>query len=232
MGIDAVGQADSQGEHSTAIVVLRLYDLEGGTSGSETGFGMVEEPGTDEGALTTAYSRAYNLALAELEEDRTACVASVVEEMARLDGLYRAGVAPSVLPAQQPCTITYRATPLVEQVILAHNALPNFDGYDAFCEALRARGTGLEFLGAQLPVEPRLHTVLSIAVYDRATGVLGNLRGYSNAFLEQAGEEDGQEDMWAALQSALEGMAGASDAAFATLDEVLARDRAFYPVGN
>jgi hypothetical protein len=232
VGIDAAGHAASLGDHSTALVVLHLYDLEGGTAGPESSFGFVEEPGNDEAARMTAYSRAYNLALGEVERDLTTFVASVAQEMGRLDGLYRAGVTPAVAPAQQPCTMTYRATDAVEQVIAARHALPDFADYTPFCEALRARGAGLELVGAQLQVEDRLHTVLGVFPYDLATGVQGNFHGYATSAAREATEEDRQVDMWDALQAAMEGMASNSDQALGQLDDVLARDRAFYPVGE
>lgn len=133
-GIDAAGHAASHDDHSVALVILRLYDVEGGTSGSETSFAFVEEPGSDEAARMVAYSRAYNLALGEVERDLTTYIASVVQETARLDGLYRDGVVQAVSPAQQPCGITYRATQPVEQVIQARQALPDFPAYATFCE--------------------------------------------------------------------------------------------------
>ena len=231
-GIDAAGLASSSGDHSTALVILRLYDLQGGTSGTETSFSFVEEPGSDEAARTAAYVHAYNLALGEVERDRVTYVASVAQEMGRLDGLYREGVASVVPPAQQPCAMTYRATAEVEEVIQARQALPEFAAYNTFCEALRAHGAGLELIGAQLQVEDRLQTILGVSIYDQATGVQGGFYGYATASTREAVAEDRAADIWASLQSALEGMAANSDAALAALDGVLARDRAFYPVGQ
>lgn len=231
-GIDAAGLASSLGEHSVALVILRLYDTEGGTAGTETSFGLVEEPGNDEAARTAAYSRAYNLALAEVERDRITYVASVVQELGRLDGLYRQGVAPLVEPAQQPCQMTYRANPLVEETIVARGALPDFPAYNEFCEALRAQDVGVELIAAQLQVEDRLQTVLGMSLYDRATGVQGGFYGYASATTQEAVAEDRQADIWSSLQSAMEGMATYRSEALAALGNVLARDRAFFPVGE
>lgn len=231
-GIDAAGYAASHGDKSVALVILRLYDIEGGTSGTETSFSFVEEPGNDEAARTSAYSRAYNLALGEMERDRITFVASVVQEMGRLDGLYREGVVPAVAPAQQPCAMTYRANQPVEEAITARRALPDFPAYNVFCEALRVRGAGLELIGAQLLVDGRLQTVAGVSVYDLATGLQGGFHGYANATTLEATEADRQAEIWTTLQSAMEGMAANSADAFAALDNVLARDRAFYPVGQ
>ena len=232
MGVEANGYAMVEGDNTSAVVVMRLHDAATFTGSAEMTFGFNIAPGTDDAARQAALLGAFNLASSGIEEDMTRYIASVVDEMARLDGLYRAGVARAVVPVEDPCLVTFRSMPLIEQAINARAALPEFAGYDTFCAALAEHGAGLEFMGGQMSVGDEQHTFVGLSVYDLATGVPGNYQGFALAWTREAIAEDVADNLWLALQAGLQGMAEESETVFRSLDNVLERNRRNYPVGG
>ncbi|MXO71208.1 hypothetical protein [Alteraurantiacibacter buctensis] len=225
MGVDVAEFARPQFDETAAVVTLRLYDLATGVRGPESSSALTVVTGTDAVANVEALSNAFDRALQDMADQLDTFTASVRNEKARLAALYSEPAAPLVRDTAEPCRLLYVGSANMNEAIDRWGGFPQFDGYDALCRALRARGAGLGFAGGGAMNGTTSQAWASVSVYDAATQTLGAATAFGIAATQNAQEAQVDDNLFQALGGALAGVAREQEAVLATLDLVLAGDR-------
>ncbi len=232
MGVDVAEYFHPQFDETAAVVMLRLYDLATNVRGQESTMSLSVVEGIDDAAGAEALSNAYNTALQDVANQMDSFAQSVTSENARLAALYSAPITPVVPEQTEPCQLNYVGTTVMNAAIVRWGGVPQFAGYDALCNALRARGAGLGLAGGSALNGTTSQAWASVSIYDSATGVLGAATAFAIAATQESAEDQLDTDLNQALGGALAGVAAEQDAVLGALDLVLTSDRRNFAPGS
>lgn len=228
LGVDVSEFANSGNGDTSAVVILRLYDLASQVRAQESVFAVSSLPGEADELRGQVLSSAYDAALQAVASNMDRHVASVQAEVARLRQLYQGSVAPPVAPAEAACTITNTATPVMVEAMDRWGGFPDFAGYDGLCAALRARGMGLALSGGTSLQDGQLVGWAAATGYDLATRVMGDGDVTAVGSARDADEGDLDDAQYEGLRIVLEMFSTEQDSLLAKVDEAVSAQRTYF----
>lgn len=138
----------------------------------------------------------------------------------------QANAQASVQDGAPACTITTRATPLVNQALSATQF--NFAGYQQLCETLRAARMGVSFVEGAGTVADRGYGVVVARVYDLATRTQGNINAAVSGMDERADDAGRDRALMVSIDQAMTAIAQRPQDHIAAVHQEQARLRAVF----